>query len=85
MSKLPRLSGRDCVKALSKAGFYQKRRHGSHIILRRDNPFAQLVVPDHKELDIARIHEGLAQARRDEFATDEEVKAFFARHAKPGA
>ena len=27
------------------------RQPGSHIILRRDNPFAQLVVPDHKELD----------------------------------
>ena len=51
MSKLPRLSGRKCVRALEKAGFYEKRQHGSHIILRRDNPFAQLVVPDHKELD----------------------------------
>lgn len=47
MSKLPRLSGRDCVKALAKAGFYLKRQHGSHIVLRRDHPFAQLVVPDH--------------------------------------
>lgn len=28
-----------------------KRQEGSHIILRRDNPFAQVVVPDHKELD----------------------------------
>ena len=51
MSKLPRLAGRDCVKALAKAGFYLKRQHGSHIVLRRDHPFAQLVVPDHKELD----------------------------------
>ncbi len=51
MSKLPRLSGRKCVRALQKAGFYEKRQHGSHIILRRDNPFAQLIVPDHKELD----------------------------------
>ena len=41
MSKLPRLSGRDCVKALEKAGFKVKRQHGSHIILRRDQPFAQ--------------------------------------------
>jgi predicted RNA binding protein YcfA (HicA-like mRNA interferase family) len=51
MSSLPRISGRDCVKALSKAGFIQKRQHGSHIILRREKPFAQLVVPEHKELD----------------------------------
>ncbi len=51
MSKLPRVSGRECVKALEKAGFHLKRQEGSHMILRRDDPFAQLVVPDHKELD----------------------------------
>lgn len=51
MSDLPRISGRECVKALSKAGFYVKRQEGSHIILRRDEPFGQVVVPDHKELD----------------------------------
>ncbi len=50
MSKLPRISGKDCVKALEKVGFYQKRRQSSHIILRRDEPFAQVVVPDHEEL-----------------------------------
>jgi len=69
LSKLPRLSGRDCVKALSKAGFYEKRQHGSHIILRRDNPFAQLVVPDHKELDRGTLRAILRQANLsiDEF------------------
>ena len=50
MSKLPSISGRDCVKALEKVGFYEKRRESSHIILRRDEPFAQVVVPDHQEL-----------------------------------
>jgi len=62
LSKLPRLSGRDCVKALAKAGFYQKRQHGSHIVLRRDSPFAQLVVPDHKELDRGTLRAILRQA-----------------------
>jgi len=51
MSKLPRLSGRECARALLKAGFVLKRQEGSHMILRRDRPFAQVVVPDHKELD----------------------------------
>ncbi len=51
MSKLPVISGKKCVKALQKAGFVIKRQHGSHIILRRNNPFSQLVVPNHKELD----------------------------------
>ncbi|MCX5814678.1 MAG: type II toxin-antitoxin system HicA family toxin [Proteobacteria bacterium] len=51
MSNLPRISGRECIKALDKVGFYFKRQEGSHIVLRRDDPFAQVVVPDHKELD----------------------------------
>lgn len=51
MSRLPRISGRECVKALERAGFYVKRQEGSHVILRRDAPFAQILVPDHKELD----------------------------------
>ena len=69
MSKLPRLSGRKCVRALDKAGFYEKRQHGSHIILRRDNPFAQLVVPDHKELDRGTLRAIIRQAHLtvDEF------------------
>ena len=56
MSKLPRgLSGSEVVKALRRAGFYIKRRKGSHIILRRDNPFAQVVVPDHKSIDTGTL------------------------------
>jgi len=51
VSKLPRLSGRECVTALAKAGFRMKRQQGSHIVLRRDEPFSQVVVPDHGELD----------------------------------
>ena len=49
--KLPIISGKKCVKALTKAGFYILRRKSTHIIMRRDNPFAQITVPDHKTLD----------------------------------
>ncbi len=56
MTKLPRgLSGRKVVKALEKAGFYVRRQKGSHIVLRRDNPFAQVVVPDHKSVDTGTL------------------------------
>ncbi len=51
MSGLPRISGREAVAALTKAGFKVRRQKGSHIILRREQPFAQTVVPDHPELD----------------------------------
>ncbi len=50
MTKLPSISGLDCIKALQKIGFYQKRRESSHIILRRNDPFTQVVVPDHTVL-----------------------------------
>ena len=51
MTRLPVISGRQCVKALKKLGFYFKRQQGSHIILHRNEPFAQIVIPDHKNLD----------------------------------
>ena len=62
MSDLPRISGRSCVKALNKIGFYLKRQHGSHMIVRRDNPFAQVVVPDHRELDRGTLRAIIRQA-----------------------
>lgn len=34
-----------------KVGFTLRRQEGSHRILRHDDPFAQVVVPDHRELD----------------------------------
>jgi predicted RNA binding protein YcfA (HicA-like mRNA interferase family) len=49
------MSGQEVVRALSKAGFYFKRQKGSHIILRRDIPFAQVVVPDHKSVDTGTL------------------------------
>ena len=56
MTRLPRgMSGREVIKALARAGFYTKRRKGSHIILRRDNPFTQVVVPDHKSIDTGTL------------------------------
>jgi predicted RNA binding protein YcfA (HicA-like mRNA interferase family) len=51
MSGLPVVSGQECVKALQKVGYYFKRQTGSHFVLRKDDPFSQLVVPNHKQLD----------------------------------
>lgn len=51
MEKLPLISGREAVKAFARAGYAIRRQTGSHIILRKDNPFSQIVVPDHKMLD----------------------------------
>ena len=65
MSSLPRISGRVCAKALSKVGFVLRRQHGSHMILRRDEPFTQLVVPDHRELDRGTLRAIIKQANLD--------------------
>jgi predicted RNA binding protein YcfA (HicA-like mRNA interferase family) len=53
---------RECIRTLIRAGFYAKRQEGSHIILRRDQPFAQVVVPDHKELDRGTLRAIIRQA-----------------------
>ncbi len=71
MSKLPRISGRLCVKALSKIDFYLKRQEGSHIILRRDHPFRQVVIPDHKELDRGTLR---AIIRQLDLSVDDFIK-----------
>ncbi len=62
MSKLPVISGPRCVRVLERAGFYLKRQTGSHMILRRDVPFAQVVVPDHKVLDRGTLRAIIRQA-----------------------
>ena len=56
-----RLRKRVCYRAFEE-GFRFKRQNGSHIILRRDEPFAQLVVPDHKELDRGTLRSIIRQA-----------------------
>ena len=62
MSKLPVISGRKCVKALERVNFYFKRQEGSHIIIRRDKPFTQIVVPNHNELDRGTLRTIIRQA-----------------------
>ncbi|MHB8834826.1 MAG: type II toxin-antitoxin system HicA family toxin [Candidatus Methylomirabilia bacterium] len=62
MSPLPRVSGRECIRALKRLGFQERRQEGSHIVLRRADPFGQLVVPDHRELDRGTLRAIIRQA-----------------------
>lgn len=58
MSKLPRqLSWRKVVSALRRAGFHVHRQRGSHMILVRDDPYAQVVVPAHRVLATGTLAE----------------------------
>jgi len=62
MSKLPQVSSRVCITALEKAGFRVVRQKGSHIVLHRQNPFAQTVVPERKTIGKGLLRSILRQA-----------------------
>lgn len=63
MAKLPTdLSGRDVRSALERVGFIFRRQAGSHMMLRRDQPYARVVVPDHKQLRPGTLRRIIADA-----------------------
>jgi predicted RNA binding protein YcfA (HicA-like mRNA interferase family) len=63
VAKLPTdLSGRQVRAALERAGFVFRRQTGSHMILRRDQPYARVVVPDHKPLRSGTLRRIIADA-----------------------
>ena len=65
MPELRKLSGREVVRALTKAGFKPKRQRGSHLILTKETPEGKIgcVVPMHSELKIGTIIGILEQAK----------------------
>lgn len=71
MSKLPQVAGSDVVRALEKVGSTVRRQHGSHIILRRDDPFAQTVVPNHRQIDRGTLR---AILRQTEITADKLIR-----------
>ena len=63
MAKLPAdVSGREVRAALERAGFVFRRQAGSQMILRRENPYARAVVPDHKQIRRGTLRSILAEA-----------------------
>jgi predicted RNA binding protein YcfA (HicA-like mRNA interferase family) len=63
VGKLPTdLSGREVQAALERAGFVFRRRKGSHIILRREWPYARVVVPDHHPVRLGTLRRIVADA-----------------------
>lgn len=62
MSKLPVVSGAECVKALGRVDFVVNRQRGSHVILVREDPRATVSVPDHDELDRGTLRAIIRQA-----------------------
>jgi len=63
MTKLPTdLSGQELIRILMKIGFVVQRQRGSHIILRRESPFARVSVPDHKALRVGTLRTIIREA-----------------------
>lgn len=63
MSALPRVSGREVVKALRKIGYDRDRQRGSHIVLRQTvPPHRRITVPDHKEVAKGTLRAIIRQA-----------------------
>jgi len=62
-SKLPVVSGMDCIKALEKVGYVVVRQKGSHIRLKDKNgKLPHVTVPDHKELRLGLLRKILNDA-----------------------
>jgi len=63
VAKLPTdVSGRDVRAALERAGFVFRRQAGGHMMLRRDQPYARVVVPDHKQMRLGTLRRIIADA-----------------------
>ena len=56
------LSGREVRSALERAGFVFRRQKGSYMVLRRDDPYARVIVPDHKQVRQGTLRRILAEA-----------------------
>lgn len=68
MPKLPRVSGKDIIKILSKIGFTHERTRGSHSILnKQDKERGKITVPVplHKELAKGTLKSIMKQAGLD--------------------
>jgi predicted RNA binding protein YcfA (HicA-like mRNA interferase family) len=50
MPQLPRMSGREVVRAFEKHGWEVARQRGSHIIMVKTGQNVTLSIPDHKEV-----------------------------------
>lgn len=63
MAKLPTdVSGQQLVKALERVGFVVSRQRGSHIIMRRNEPYGRAVVPNHRVIRLDTLRQILQEA-----------------------
>lgn len=61
MPELPRISGREAIKAFESMGFAVARQRGSHVVLRRGD--VGCVIPLHKSLAVGTLRSAIRQAQ----------------------
>lgn len=61
MSKLPQVSGKECIRAMQKIGFKIVRQKGSHVKLSRtvQGTKQSVIVPMHKVLKKGTLRNGI--------------------------
>lgn len=60
MPDLPRISGKEAIKAFERLGFLQVRQKGSHVVLRRGNKGC--VLPLHNSIAVGTLRSAIRQA-----------------------
>ncbi|WP_456473672.1 type II toxin-antitoxin system HicA family toxin [Candidatus Pyrohabitans sp.] len=62
--KLPTVSGKKVIKALTKVDFYPVRQKGSHVKLKKKTPTGTVIVivPDHKEVSKGTLRDIIKDA-----------------------
>ncbi len=65
MQKLPRLSGKELIKIISKIGFKTIRQRGSHVFMVKETDKEKIttVVPLHNEIDRGTLLEIIRQIK----------------------
>ena len=62
MPKLPRISGREAVRAFEKAGWEISRQRGSHVVLTKPGSVYTVSIPMHRVLAPGLLRDQLRKA-----------------------
>ena len=62
MPKVPRISGREAVRAFQRAGWTVARQTGSHVILRKADAAFRLSIPMHDLVGVGLLRDQIARA-----------------------
>ncbi len=55
MGKLTNISGKEAVRAFTRAGWQTTGQVGSHLVMNKEGARANLAIPQHKELSVGTL------------------------------